>query len=267
VPRAPRASLRLLPWLAAALALALALATLWRTRPPSPPPAPRAPAAAAGDAAATPPAGAWPELPFAPPPLPEDLRRVPLPSAGWTLDAHHVVEDVRRTLRGARGGAYAEARAEAVRADLALFPPPDDEIRRLLLSGPTERAWAFVALAARPPDDDDLVALAFRTMEPADDPAVRLLAADLCAALPPERISRMEEEVLRAFREEPDPLVLATALPGLERLEAARLAALFQAQLARAGPDMRRVLVLLAASRLGPEALGAVDPTTDATPP
>ena len=50
-------------------------------------------------------------------------------------------------------------------------------------------------------------------------------------------------------------LVLAVALPALERMDEARLRALLRAQLASATPEMLPVLLALARARLGPAAI------------
>jgi hypothetical protein len=184
---------------------------------------------------------------------------LPLPTGatGWEEAAETVALDLRRFLLGrAAGGAYEEARAEAARADLAAFPPEPGKLRRLLLSPSAgDRTLALAALAARGQATDDLVRIALRCARPEEDELLRLLAADLVAALPPEQLARHEDDLLRAFEREPNPLVLAVALPALERLEAPRLRALLEAQLAVAAPEMLPVLAALARDRLGPEGL------------
>jgi hypothetical protein len=190
------------------------------------------------------PAAGW-ELPF------------PTGATGWEEAAETVALDLRRFLLGrAAGGAYEEARAEAARRDLALFPPEPGRLRRLLLSSaPAERTIALAALSARGEATDDLVRIVLRSARPDDDELLRLLAADLVAALPPEQLARHEDDLLGAFAREPNPLVLAVALPALERLETPRLRALLEAQLAVAAPEMVPVLAALARDRLGPDGL------------
>lgn len=200
-----------------------------------------------GDAPAGGWTGAWE------PPLPHGAE-------GWEEAAETVALELRRLLEGrARGGAYEQARAEAARQDLALFPPDEARLRRLLLSpAVADRVHALAALAVRPDAPDDLVRIALRSARPDDDELLRLLAAELAASLPPEQLARHEEDLLRAFEREPNPLVLAVALPALERLEPERLRALVMGQLAVAAPEMVPILAALARDRLGPEALRSV---------
>lgn len=180
----------------------------------------------------------------------------PSPSAGWEEAASVVVLDLARLLEGRpRAGAYEEARAEAARGDLALFPPDRSRLRRHLLGSERERLLALAALSARPELDDDLLRIVLRSQRPEDDALVRLLGAEIAAALPAELLGRHEEDLLRAFEREPNPLVLALALPALERMEEERLRALLDAQLSAAGPEMLPVLVGLARDRLGPAAV------------
>ncbi|HET8538740.1 MAG TPA: hypothetical protein VFL83_02590 [Anaeromyxobacter sp.] len=174
------------------------------------------------------------------------------PSAGWESEAETIAAGLRRILDGRpRAGAYAEARAEAARADLALFPPPRDRVRRLLLGSERDRTLALAALAARPDLDDDLLRLVLRSQRPEDDELLRLLGAEIAAAAPAELGARHEDDLLRAFEVEPNPLVLAVALPALERMDEARLRRLLRAQLAVASPEMLPVLLALARGRLG----------------
>jgi hypothetical protein len=188
-----------------------------------------------------------------PPPVALPL---PSPSAGWEESAEAVTADLRRILDGRpRAGAYAEARAEAARQDLALFPPPHDRIRRLLLGSERERALALAALAARPDLDDDLLRIVLRSQRPEDDEVVRLLGAEIAAGAPAGLAARHEDDLLRAFEEEPNPLVLAVALPALERMDEARLRRLLRAQAAAASPAMLPVLLALARDRLAPGAI------------
>lgn len=180
----------------------------------------------------------------------------PSPAVGWEEAAEVVAADLRRILDGRpRAGAYAEARAEAARRDLLLFPPDRERLRRLLAGGERERVLALAALAARPEGDDDLVRLVFRSQRPEDDEVVRLLGAELAAGLEPELVARHEEDLLRAFEREPNPLVLAVALPALERMAEPRLGALLRAQAAAADPAMLPVLLALARSRLAARAI------------
>lgn len=175
----------------------------------------------------------------------------PSPSAGWEEAAGVVAADLRRILDGRpRAGAYEEARAEAARQDLALFPPDHERLRRLLAGSERERVLALAALAARPERDEDLVRLVLRSQRPDDDEVVRLLGAEIAAGLEPDLLARYEEDLLRAFEREPNPLVLAVAIPALERLDEARLRALLRAQAAAAAPDMLPVLLALARGRL-----------------
>jgi hypothetical protein len=129
-----------------------------------------------------------------------------------------------------------------------------------MLLSPDERArtLALAALSARPEPSDDLLRVVLRSQRPEDDELVRLLGAELVAALPPELLARHEEDLLRAFEREPNPLVLAVALPALERMEEPRLRRLLDAQLALAPPEMLPVLVGLARDRLGPGGLREV---------
>lgn len=181
---------------------------------------------------------------------------VPSPSAGWEEEAWIVASDLRRLLEGRpRTGAYEEARAEAARGDLALYPPERSRLRRLLLGSERERLLALAALSARPELDDDLLMIVLRSQRPGDDDLVRLLGAEIASALPAELLGRHEEDLLRAFEHEENPLVLAVAIPALERMEEARLRALLRAQLARASPESLPVLLALARSRLGSAAL------------
>jgi hypothetical protein len=196
----------------------------------------------AGDAAA-----AW-ELPL------------PTGAEGWEEAAETVLLDLRRFALGRpAAGAYEEARAEAARRDLALYPPAPARLRRLLLApSPGDRSLALAALAARGEAEDELVAAALRSARTDDDEVLRLLTAELVSALPAEQLARHEDELLRAFEREQNPLVLAVALPALERLEVPRLRALLQAQLSLASPEMIPVLAALARDRLGPEGLREV---------
>ncbi len=238
-----------LAWTAAAALLAIVLALLV-SRAVRDRPAARNPEPASG---ARPP-GARTE-----PPAPDGLHvdlGFPSPAAGWEEEAWIVANDLRRLLEGRpRAGAYEEARAEAARADLALYPPDRARLRRLLLGSERERLLSLAALSARPELDDDLVRIVFRSQRPEDDALVRLLGAEIAAALPAELLGRHEDDLLRAFEREPNPLVLALALPALERMEEGRLRALLDAQLSAAGPEMLPVLVGLARDRLGPAAV------------
>lgn len=193
------------------------------------------------------------------PPAPDGFRvdvGVPSPSAGWEEEAWIVASDLRRLLEGRpRAGAYEEARAEAARGDLALYPPDRARLRRLLLGDERERLLALAALSARPDLDDDLLRIVLRSQRPEDGDLVRLLGAEIASALSPELLGRHEDDLLRAFEREQNPLVLAVALPALERLEEPRLRSLLRAQLLRASPEMLPVLLALARSRLGSAAL------------
>lgn len=190
---------------------------------------------------------------------PGSLLPPPPPSTGWEEAAETVVAELRGMLAGvARPGAFAEAQAEAARADLALYPPPRALVRRALLGGERERAWALAAAAALPDPDDDLVGLALRLQRPDDDEVIRLLGAELVDSLPPELLSRHQEELLRAFSAEGNPLVLAVALPAMERLDEGGLRALVEAQLQIASPEMLPILVALARDRMGPTELDSI---------
>jgi hypothetical protein len=184
----------------------------------------------------------------------------PTGQEAWEEAAETVALDLRGLVLGRPVvGAYEEARAEAARRDLALYPPDPARLRRLLLSASTsERVLALAALSTRGEASDDLVRIALRSARPYDDDVLRVLLADLVAALPPEQAARHEDDVLRVFEREPNPLVLAIALPALERLESPRLRALVEAQLGVAAPEMVPVLAGLARDRLGPEELRAV---------
>lgn len=207
------------------------------------------------------PAAGGPAAPASAPPA-ALAWELPLPTGaeGWEEAAETVALDLRALVLGRPvTGAYEEARAEAARRDLALFPPDPARLRRLLLSPRTpDRILALAALAARGEASDDLVSIALRSARPWDEDLVRLLLADLATALPPEQAARHEDELLRVFEREPNPLVLAVAMPALERLEAPRLRALVEAQLGVAGPEMIPVLAGLARDRLGPAELRAV---------
>jgi hypothetical protein len=184
----------------------------------------------------------------------------PTGQEGWEEAAETVAIDLRGLVLGRPVvGAYAEARAEAARRDLRMYPPDPARLRRLLLSSSTsDRIHALAALSARGEATDDLVRIALRSARSWDEDLLRVLLADLVTALPPEQAARHEEDVLHAFEREANPLVLAIALPALERLEPARLRALVEAQLGVASPEMVPVLASLARDRLGPEELRAV---------
>ncbi len=178
------------------------------------------------------------------------------PESGWEGEAEEVAADLRRMLDGhPAAGAYAEARAEAARADLALFPPARARVYRLLLGSEGERTLALAALAARPDLDDDLLRTVLRAHRPGDDEVVRLLGAEIAAGVAPELAARHEEDLLRAFEGEPNPLVLAVALPALERMAEPRLRRLLRSQVAVASPEMLAVLLTLARERLAPPAV------------
>lgn len=180
-------------------------------------------------------------------------------SAGWQEAAEAVVEDARAMLDGrVHPGAFAEAQAEASRQELALHPPTRERLRRQLLGTERERTEALAALSAHPELDDELVGLVLREQRPEDDAVTRLLSAEVLAAAPAGFLSLHEDALLRAFSGERNPLVLAVALPALERLDEGRLQALLGAQLDGASSAMLPVLVGLARDRLGPEALANV---------
>src|SRR5512133_1411768 len=140
----------------AALALVVAAAGLGALRSCSGRPAPDS-TAKAGPARATPPAdgGAAPLLHLLP----------PSPAAGWRDAAETVAIDLHRFLLGRpQAGAFEEARAEAARADLALFPPDPAELRSMLLSPDGGvRTLALAALAARADASDDLLRIVLRS--------------------------------------------------------------------------------------------------------
>jgi hypothetical protein len=184
----------------------------------------------------------------------------PTGQEGWEEAAETVAIDLRGLVLGRPVvGAYEEARAEAARRDLRMYPPDPARLRRMLLSpSASDRILALSALSARGEASDDLVRIALRSARSWDEDLLRLLLADLVTALPPEQAARHEDDVLRAFEREPNPLVLAVALPALERLEAPRLRALVEAQLGVAAPEMIPVLAALARDRLGPEELRSV---------
>jgi hypothetical protein len=235
--------------LALAVLLAVVVAGIRRPLPPE---------ASGGGPAPLPAGETSPEAP----PAAVAAYDLPLPTGaeGWEEAAETVALDLRRVLLGrAAGGAYEEARAEAARGDLALFPPEPARLRRLLLApAAADRTLALAALAARGEASDDLVRIALRSARPDDEDVLRLLAAELVSALPAEQLARHEDDLLRVFEREPNPLVLAVALPALERLEAPRLRALLDAQLSVASPEMVPVLAALARDRLGPEGLRAI---------
>jgi hypothetical protein len=193
-------------------------------------------------------------------PAPRPDLPLPSPAAGWRDAAETVALDLHRFLLGVpAAGAFEEARADAARADLALFPPDPAELRRML-SSPEERprTLALAAVAARGEAPDDLVRIVLRRQGTGDDLLVRLLGAEVVASLPPELLARHEEDLLRAFERETNPLVLAVALPALERMEEPRLRALLDSQLSLSSPEMVPVLVAVARDRLGAEALARV---------
>ena len=193
---------------------------------------------------------------------------LPSPATGWQEAAETVAIDLRRFLLGrAAAGALEEARAEAARQDLALFPPDPTELRRMLLASDTRtRTLALVALASRPKPSDDLVRIVLRSQRSEDEEVVRLLGAEVVSALPPELLARHEDDLLRAFAREPNPLVLAVALPALERMEEPRLRALLDAQIVLAAPEMLPVLVGLARDRLGPDGVRSLGVTVHEIP-
>jgi hypothetical protein len=129
------------------------------------------------------------------------------------------------------------------------------------------RALALAAIAARAEASDDLLRIALRSQRPGDDEVVRLLGAELVAALPAEVLARHEDDLLRAFERETNALVLAVALPALERMEEPRLRALLDAQLALAAPEMLPVLVGIARDRLGPEGVRSLGVLVSEGPP
>lgn len=196
------------------------------------------------------------------PPAAPRTWEVPSPTGqeAWEEAAETVALDLRGLVLGRPVvGAYEEARAEAARRDLRLHPPDPTRLRRMLLSpSTTDRTHALAALSARGEATDDLVRIALRSARSWDEDLLRLLLADLVTALPPEQAARHEDDVLRAFEREPNPLILAIALPALERLEAPRLRALVEAQLGVATPEMIAVLAALARDRLGPDELRSV---------
>jgi hypothetical protein len=210
------------------------------------------------------PAGAPAPAPAPPPDVDRatDAWELPLPTGaeGWEEAAETVALDLRRVLLGRpSGGSYDDARAAAARRDLALYPPEPARLRRLLLApSQGDRMLALAALAARGEATDDLVRIALRSARPEDEDVLRLLSAELVSALPAEQLARHEDDLLRAFEREPNPLVLAVALPALERLDAPRLRALLDAQLSVASPEMVPVLAALARDRLGPEGLRSI---------
>ncbi len=187
---------------------------------------------------------------------------VPAPPVRWERDAPYVLEVLEAVMAGRGVDPFADARAEALRGSVVLFPPGAAELRMLLRGDLRDRTVALVAAAVRPPDDEALVELALRSLGEGAPSVVRLLGAELAAALPPERIARHEDALVRAFEAETDPLVLAVALPGLERLDAAPVARILRSQLPRATPEMRPVLLELAASRVGSEALEELEAAT-----
>jgi hypothetical protein len=191
------------------------------------------------------------------PPGPEPA---PLPPCtGWEEAAETIVADLQAILDGRpRSGAFVEASTSAARADLARYPPGREQLRRMLLGSDRERVLALAALSSGSNADDDLLGLALRSRRDGDGAVMRLLTAEWVASLPPPQLSRHEEELLAAFVGEQNPLVLALALPALERLEEGRLRTLLQAQIASAPDPMLPVLVGLARDRLGPEALADV---------
>jgi len=199
-------------------------------------------------------------------PTPEEERQRLL-SAGWEEAAETVIADLRGLLDGrARSGAFAEAQAEAARQDLARFPPERARLRRMLQGSDRERVQALAALSARPDLDDDLVRLVLRSQRPEDDAVTRLLGAEIVSELPPELLSRHEDDLLRTFAGEENPLVLALALPALEQLDAERLRELVRKQLETASPPALSVLVGLARDRLGRDALADVGILVDERP-
>jgi hypothetical protein len=243
--------------LAALLTAAGLSASAWRSYGP----------AVLGEGAVSPPSADGTSPIPSPPPARTGPLALPYDAIGWEEAAVAVAVDLQRYLQGrAFGGSYEEARAEAARLDLAAHPPEPDRLRRMLLSDlPVERATALAALAARPVPTDDLVRIVLRSARPEDDELLRLLAAEVVSALPPELLARHEDDLLRAFAREPNPLVLAVALPALERLEPERLRALVDAQLALASPQMLPVVVALARERLGEAGLREVGVTVSET--
>ncbi len=201
--------------------------------------------------------------PVAPPRWDAPLEVPPAPpSVGWENEADIVATDLRRVLEGdAQPGAFAEARAEAARQDLALFPPDRERLWRMLLGDDRERMLALAALAARPPEEDAIVALVLRSHRPEDGELLRLLGAEIVSDLSPELVSRHEDELLHAFERERNPLVLAFALPALEMMREDRLRDLLRSQVATAEPEMLPVLLALARDRLGSEAMESVEET------
>lgn len=245
-----------LPVVAAAILLAtLLFAPVLLPRPDAPErPSPAAWASASPAAAGEDVTGA--------PAMPATLAAATAPD-GWQSEVPYLLEVLEGLMAGRQPeGAYTTDRAEAIRRDLALFPPAPAELDRLLRGGIRERTLALVAAAAHPPADDDLIELALRALDPGDPRVLRLLGAELAAALPAERLSGHEDALVHAFEAEPDPLVLAVALPALERLDAARLSRILRTQLVRATPEMRPVLLRLSASRVGGDALRELEAAT-----
>lgn len=181
------------------------------------------------------------------------------PSFGWEEAAETVVLDLRGLLAGrARAGAFAEAQAEAAREDLVRYPPERERVRRMLMGSDEERGWALAASSALPDPDDELVRVALRSQRPEDDDVLRLLCAELAASLPPELLARHAEELRAAFELESNPLVLAVAMPALERLDDGQLRSVLSSQLQLASPQNLPFVVGLARGRLGEDGLADV---------
>lgn len=175
--------------------------------------------------------------------------------AAWRAAAEALLEGTRDALWGADDYAVVVESEEARAALAGMLAADRDEVRRLLLGSERDRAIGLAALAASAVADEELLGLAVRMQRPEDEPAVRLLGAEVIASIPPEAMERLQDDVVRALSAEPNPLVLVVALPGLERLDQPRLVALLEAQLRLAGPEMRPILLGLARARVGEAAL------------
>lgn len=182
---------------------------------------------------------------------------VPLSAAvagphGWRSCADAYMRAMDRALLGAtssRAESYDEL--EHAKGCLLSAPrPKDPELRSLLASGVASDfrlAAAVLSVVQRP--NPSLIALALDRVNE-QTPAVRLATARSVAAIDTADLPGMSRALVGAYSGESASIVIAAALPAIERLPSSEIAQISVALARRDDPELRRFGWLLAAQHL-----------------
>ncbi len=170
----------------------------------------------------------------------------------WRECADKYMRTVERALAGTTGSVSESLHElEKARKLLAAAPLPGGaELRSLLTSGrgPDRRiAVAVLSVVGRP--DPSLVALALEGVD-AQPLSVRLATAESVAEVDPAELPRVSRALVRAYSQERDSVVVAAALPAIDRLPSSDIVPLCVALARTEGTEVQRIGWMLAIRHL-----------------